>query len=122
MTPRTGCRVGLRSPCDANHIIHYYPYLAGAKKAIKKEKNKYKDKGKKDSDSSDLGENKKSKHVSFEKLSFNRKSSKRSYSHVHSTSKYNYDDEMGEAAYIAVINSLSDSGLDVYVELGSSTN
>ncbi|MCJ1234144.1 hypothetical protein MMC14_002102 [Varicellaria rhodocarpa] len=68
--------------CDGDHLIHFCPHLAGAKKAIKKEKDKYKGKGKKDSDSSDSGENKKkSKHVSFEKLPSSRKSSKRSHSH-----------------------------------------
>ena len=112
--------------CDGNHMIHHCLYLAGAKKAIKKEKDKYKGKGKKDSDSSDSGESKsrKSKHVSFEKLPSSRKSSKRSHSHAHSASEYNHDDEVGKAAHIAIMNGFCDSdgtGLDVYAGSGSST-
>ncbi|MCJ1242183.1 hypothetical protein MMC14_010190, partial [Varicellaria rhodocarpa] len=112
--------------CDGDHLIHFCPHLAGAKKAIRKEKDhKHNGKGKgkqKDPESSDSGESKsrKSKHVSFEKLPSSRKSSKRSHSHAHSASEY--DDELGEAAHIAVMNGLSDSGSDVYAGSGSSTD
>ncbi|MCJ1242801.1 hypothetical protein MMC14_010810 [Varicellaria rhodocarpa] len=117
--------------CDGDHLIHFCPHLAGAKKAIRKEKDhKHNGKGKgkqKDPESSDSGESKsrKSKHVSFEKLpSTNRKSSKRSHSHTHSASKYD-DDEIDEAAHIAIMNGACDSdstGSEVYAGSGSSND
>ena len=64
----------------------------------------------------------KSKHVSFEKLSSHRKSFKRSYSAYNAT-KF-YDSNLSEAAYIAIVNGVFDDsdGSSIYAGSDESIN